>query len=112
MEYSAPLVLSLLYTQYFIEQKVDYVVLENSLGAMYDSTAVQEPLATAITSISFDHTEHLGTTLDEIAWHKAGILHSGIPCVLGPTVTQQIFNDRAAELGAPLIRVSDEGETY
>lgn len=61
--------------QYFLEKKVDYVVLEVGLGGRFDATnVIDKSLASVITSISLDHMHILGDTLDEIAFEKAGII--------------------------------------
>ena len=59
----------------FAELKAEYVVLETGLGGRLDATnTVEHPLATVITSISLDHTEILGDTIEKIAFEKAGII--------------------------------------
>ena len=66
---------------------VDVAVLEVGLGGRLDATNVVTPpalVATAITSIAFDHQLYLGTTLREIALEKAGIIKPGVPVVVGP----------------------------
>jgi len=62
---------------------VDVAVLEVGLGGRLDATNVVSPIATAITSIDFDHQKFLGNTLSEIATEKAGIVKPGIPVVVG-----------------------------
>ncbi len=60
---------------YYNDEKCDIVVLEVGLGGLLDSTnVVEKPLASVITSISFDHTDVLGNTLTEIAEQKCGII--------------------------------------
>ncbi|MGN0551270.1 MAG: bifunctional folylpolyglutamate synthase/dihydrofolate synthase [Acutalibacteraceae bacterium] len=61
--------------EYFAEKKCDVVVLETGLGGLYDSTnVISTPLASVITSISLDHTAVLGSTYEEIAREKCGII--------------------------------------
>jgi len=67
--------------KYFAEQAVDIAVLETGLGGRLDCTTVVEPLVTAVTSISLDHTHLLGDTLDAIAREKAGIFKPGVPAL-------------------------------
>ncbi len=62
---------------YFFIKQVEYVVLETGLGGEYDATNVVKPKSCAITSIDFDHTERLGSTIEEIASQKAGIIKKG-----------------------------------
>ncbi|KPK98828.1 MAG: hypothetical protein AMJ95_02270 [Omnitrophica WOR_2 bacterium SM23_72] len=59
---------------YFKEQQVDFAVLETGLGGRLDATNAVDPLANAITPISYEHTDKLGSTLEEIATEKAGII--------------------------------------
>lgn len=67
---------------YFSEKDIDFLVLEVGLGGKGDSTnVVSRPIASVITSISFDHTEYLGDTLEKIAIEKAGIIRPGVPVI-------------------------------
>ncbi|MGH9174820.1 MAG: bifunctional folylpolyglutamate synthase/dihydrofolate synthase, partial [Vicinamibacterales bacterium] len=63
--------------QYFAEERVDVAVIEVGAGGRFDVTNVIEPDVAAITSIGYDHVVTLGSTLPEIAWHKAGIIKPG-----------------------------------
>ncbi len=66
----------------FSKFKLDYIILETGLGGRLDATnIVEKPLVTAITSISYDHTQYLGETISEIAYEKAGIIKHGVPVV-------------------------------
>lgn len=69
--------------RYFDEQKADIVVVETGLGGRLDATNVLMPQASVITTISREHTEILGTLIEEIAYEKAGIIKRGIPCITG-----------------------------
>ncbi len=70
---------------YFKERKCDRVVLETGLGGRLDATnVIENPLITVICSISLDHTEILGDTIEKIAFEKAGIIKPGCPCALYP----------------------------
>ena len=68
----------------FRRAAVDVAVVEVGLGGRFDATNVLTPTITAITSIAFDHERHLGSTLSEIAFEKAGIAKPGVPLVIGP----------------------------
>lgn len=67
----------------FAKMPADLCILEVGLGGRMDATNVVSPQACAITSISLDHQEFLGDTLDKIASEKAGIIKPGIPVVTG-----------------------------
>ena len=90
---------------------VDVAVIEVGLGGRFDATNVLTPAVTVITSIAFDHERHLGTTLPEIAFEKAGIIKPGIPIVIGalPQEAFRVIRDRAEQVAAPLVmsNVSD-----
>ena len=58
---------------YFINNEVDYGIIEVGLGGRLDATNIINPLISVITNISYDHTEILGNTLQKIATEKAGI---------------------------------------
>jgi dihydrofolate synthase/folylpolyglutamate synthase len=65
--------------EYFRKKRVDLAILETGMGGRLDSTNVTAPQVSVITSIGYDHKEHLGTTLAKIAGEKAGIIRpSGI----------------------------------
>lgn len=97
---------------WFAEQKLDSAVIEVGLGGRLDSTNVCNPKATVITSIGLDHMKQLGSTLEEIAVEKAGILKPGAPAVLGPTAEGPRAEIRriAAERGAPLLEAGIDFE--
>ncbi len=66
----------------FREENVDVMVIETGLGGRLDATNVLEhPAAAVITSISMDHTEYLGDTIEKIAGEKAGIIKAGVPVI-------------------------------
>lgn len=71
---------------YFAEEKVDYAVIEVGIGGRFDSTNVITPVLSIITSIDYDHTHLLGSTLEEIVHEKAGIIKPNIPYVLARSV--------------------------
>jgi dihydrofolate synthase/folylpolyglutamate synthase len=64
-------------------QNVDIAVIETGLGGRLDSTNVLLPKVATVTSIGLDHTDLLGSTLEEIAREKAGIFKPQIPAVIG-----------------------------
>lgn len=77
-------IITVLMLLYFKRENIDFGVIEVGLGGTLDSTNVITPILQVITSISFDHTNLLGNTLEEIAREKAGIIKKGIPTVIYP----------------------------
>ncbi len=68
---------------YFKEKACDIVILEVGLGGRLDSTnIIENPIASIITSISLEHKERLGDTIEKIAKEKAGIIKKGCPVVI------------------------------
>lgn len=70
--------------RYFAEEQVEIAVLEVGLGGRFDATNVCRPVGTVITNVSFDHEKYLGSSLEAIAFEKAGILKQNVPLVMGP----------------------------
>lgn len=71
--------------KYFEEQNVDFLVLEVGLGGRFDATnCIKSPLVSVIASISLDHTQYLGNTLEQIAFEKAGIIKENSNVVIYP----------------------------
>lgn len=87
-----------------LEQHVDLAIFEVGLGGRLDATNVLMPKACAITPVSFDHTDKLGTELGQIAREKAGIIKPGVPVVSGAQHAEamDVISARCAEMGAPL----------
>lgn len=75
---------TLLAFRWFNEEKVDFAIIETGLGGRLDATNIIQPEIAIITSISLEHTEILGSTIEEIAAEKGGILKSGVPALIGP----------------------------
>lgn len=89
----------------FARAQVDAAVIEVGLGGRYDATNVIEPSVAVITSIDLDHERHLGTTLAQIAFEKAGIAKRGVPLVVGPCAAEaaRAISDTADAAGAPIL---------
>jgi len=94
---------------HFKNTGVEYAVVEVGMGGRLDSTNVIVPEVCVITNISIDHSEFLGTTIEEIASEKAGILKNAVPCVtmnVGPALN--VIKKKAEETGAILIPIVKE----
>lgn len=100
--------------KYFCDMNVDYAVIECGMGGAGDSTnAIPTPILSIITSVSLDHTNFLGDTLEKIAQEKAGIIKENGTAVLYPNPkSAHIFRQRCNDVGAKLIEVPDKGNYY
>jgi len=95
---------------HFRNQQADIAVMEVGLGGRLDSTNLCRPLVTAITSISYDHTRILGSTLQQIATEKAGIIKPGIPVICGvdDPDARAVVHARAEEEQSPLLQLGKD----
>ncbi|MCL2799053.1 MAG: bifunctional folylpolyglutamate synthase/dihydrofolate synthase [Endomicrobia bacterium] len=83
---------------YFAGQKIDIAVIETGLGGRFDATnVIEKPLGSVITSISFDHKEILGNTIEKIASEKAGIIKKGAftVCSKVPAAALRVIRGKA-----------------
>jgi len=89
---------------WFAEEKVDLALLEVGLGGRLDATNIVTPLVSVITNVSMDHEIHLGNTIEEIAFEKAGIIKSEVPVVTGVHNKKAlaVISDIAAKQGSRL----------
>ncbi|OON22021.1 hypothetical protein X801_02081 [Opisthorchis viverrini] len=87
----------------FVEEKVDAAVVEVGLGGRYDHTNFfSNPCVTVVTSLSLEHTEVLGNTIEEIAGKKAGIFKHGCPAIVSDDQTDgaiNVFLSEASKIG-------------
>lgn len=97
--------LTLLSFHAFMQEGVDVALYEVGVGGQFDSTnIITKPLVTGITSLDIDHVQVLGKTIEEIAWHKAGIFKAGSPAysVWQPAKAMDVLRQRAKEQGLSL----------
>ena len=95
----------------FEEAQVEYLILETGLGGRLDATnIVEKPVVTVITSISLDHTEILGDTIEEIAGEKAGIIKQNIPIVYDGREkrAERVILQKAEEQNAKAVPLDEE----
>ncbi len=95
--------------------KPDFVVLETGLGGRLDVTnVVRDPALTILTSISMDHMQYLGDTIEKIGAEKAGILKKNVPVVYDDSCQESrgIVEKRAKELGCPRFPVSSDDYVF
>ncbi|USP82322.1 hypothetical protein yc1106_09596 [Curvularia clavata] len=97
--------LTLMALHAYLKEGVDSAVIECGIGGEFDSTNIlTRPTVTAVTSLGIDHTAMLGSTLPEIAWHKAGIFKDGSVAMTARQKDEAmtVLHARAAEKGAKL----------
>ena len=99
----------------FSRIKADYTLLEVGLGGRLDATNIlKKPKLTIITQISMDHVQFLGSTIEQIANEKAGIIKEGIPCIVGHQSKDAIdvIKKRAIELKSKLKIYGEHWQVY
>ena len=78
---------------YFLEKKCDFVILETGLGGRLDATnVIKKPVVSLITSISKDHTNILGDTLEKISFEKAGIIKNNAPVICNYSIEKKALS--------------------
>lgn len=95
--------------KYFEKEQCDICVIETGLGGRLDATNTITPLLSVITSISLEHTQILGNTIELIAAEKAGIIKESVPVVINPenliaeTVLRQFAENKNSRI-IPLVQ--------
>lgn len=92
-------------SKYFSEQKCDIVIFEVGMGGRLDATNyLKKPLVCMITSISMDHTDFLGDTIEKIAGEKAGIIKEGVNVFsyMQAQGASEVLKNKAKEKNAPI----------
>lgn len=90
---------------YLLHERVDFAIIEAGMGGRLDATnVVTQPLCSIITSISMDHMQYLGNTLEEISRHKAGIIKKGTAAATVNTdpVIVKVLKDECQRMNATL----------
>lgn len=91
---------------YYAEEECDYVVLETGIGGTLDCTNIVNPALCVIGTLDLDHCAILGNTVAEISAHKAGIMKTGVPCVLSAGQSREaedVFRRRSQKLRSRLV---------
>ncbi len=99
----------------FSEHPADFVLLEVGLGGRLDTTnVVKKPALTVITSISMDHADKLGDTVEKIAAEKAGIMKRGVRCVVARQTPEvdDVLDVEARKRGATIVRWGEDFEAF
>ncbi len=94
----------------FARSAVEVAVVEVGMGGRLDATNLLDPQVSVLTPVDYDHQAFLGSTLEQIAAEKAGILKHQVPAVVGPQapVAQEAIERAARAVGAPLRRMDRE----
>jgi dihydrofolate synthase / folylpolyglutamate synthase len=105
-------VVTVMALRYFAEQQCELVIWETGLGGRLDATNIVTPLASVITNVQFDHEKWLGSTLEEIAREKAGIIKPRVPVITAAEgVALDVIRKTAERAVAPLHLVSEPEQT-
>ncbi|RMG14160.1 MAG: hypothetical protein D6731_10695 [Planctomycetota bacterium] len=86
----------------FAEARVSAQVIETGVGGRYDLVQGLDLALAVVTDLGLDHLRALGATLEEIAWHKAGVLRLGVPAVAVRGPGWEVLAAEAERVGAPL----------
>jgi dihydrofolate synthase/folylpolyglutamate synthase len=95
---------------WFAEAGVDMAIMEVGMGGRLDATNVSNGLLSVITPVALDHCTHLGTTVEEIAGEKAGIIKPGQTVVVARQTAQarEVIEAKAVRMGASVVRYGDD----
>ena len=93
---------------YFGREDVDVAILEVGIGGKFDATSVVDPIASAVTSVSLEHTGIIGETKAEIARDKAHVAPADAPLVTG--VTDETL-EAVRSVAGDVLTVGSDGET-
>ncbi|WP_197284238.1 bifunctional folylpolyglutamate synthase/dihydrofolate synthase [Bacillus sp. CHD6a] len=102
-------------------QKVDIALIEVGLGGRDDSTNVMTPVLSIITNVGHDHIGFLGSSVEEIAYHKAGIIKNGVPIISGEhkSAAKEVIQKEALQKESPDYFIEEdfsyrleEGDTF
>ncbi len=97
---------------HFARSQIDVAVLEVGLGGRFDATNVVTPLVSVITSLSMDHMNLLGNSIEQIAFEKAGIIKRQVPVVSAPQVPEALdVIRRVARMRGAKLMVADPGSS-
>jgi len=96
----------------FRDAHVRAAAVEVGLGGRFDATNILSPPVGAIVTIGLDHRQHLGDTIEQIAFEKAGIIKPGMTLVVGalPQPAIRVVRGMADQQGARLVDAIAETE--
>ena len=94
--------------EHFRREGVELAVMETGVGGRNDITNVLDTRVALINNIGFDHLKTLGPTLDDVAWHKAGVIRPGCRAVVLDGTARLAAQRQAREVGASLRVLGNE----
>lgn len=94
---------------WFRDEKTDFAVLETGLGGRFDATnVIDNPVLSVITSISEDHKDRLGDTVEKIAFEKAGIIKKSPVVISDKNRGYQVVKNTAEEQNSKLLTAGED----
>lgn len=94
----------------FLEQKVDFVIIETGIGGYNDPSSFFTPEVSIITNVHKDHEAVLGYSFEEIAYDKSGVIKKGRPVVTGAKIMEAltVIKREAGKQEAPLFTLGEQ----
>lgn len=104
----------------YFPDRVDMAIIEAGMGGRFDTTNCIDPVISVITSVAIDHEQFLGSSLEAISHHKAGIIKRNRPVIVGPLASEAktVIEKEAEKQQAKLFsygedfRVEKRGDGY
>ncbi|MGE7111425.1 bifunctional folylpolyglutamate synthase/dihydrofolate synthase [Lysinibacillus sp. NPDC047702] len=95
---------------HFAASNIDIALIEAGMGGLLDSTNVVTPIVSIIPSIALEHTNFLGNTIESITHHKAGIMKSYKPVIIGdlPQEAKEIIYKKAQEKQSSVLELNQQ----
>ncbi|MBE3102699.1 MAG: bifunctional folylpolyglutamate synthase/dihydrofolate synthase [Bacilli bacterium] len=100
-------ILTVIAFMYYNDMNVDIALIETGIGGKFDSTNVISPLLSILTSISLEHTQILGNTIEAIAGEKSGIIKPFVPVISAVKDKQAVavIENKAISEQAPIYQL-------
>lgn len=94
----------------YFQNRADITIVEAGMGGRLDTTNCFTPILSVITNVSYDHTQFLGDTLEDIAYHKAGIVKQKRPVIIADLDKEalDVIRAEADALQAPLYQLNKD----
>src|SRR5690625_4894381 len=98
----------------YFQENTDIVLIETGMGGRYDTTKCFIPLISVITTVHYDHMQFLGSDLEDIASHKAGVMKEKRPLVLGNVSEEvrQVIDQERKALNVPIYEYGKQFSLY